>query len=135
MHPSMVDATVVPANLSLNFWCGSPAVAIPTTVSMSQNNLLILLTFRITVLSNVGSLPSVVVTFRYMICLPIVDPHLDSRKAEYKKNRSPSRRSSDEKENGHPCNRTGNTMKRAIIRAIMRVMMLSIAPAISLLNQ
>jgi len=85
----IVDVTVVPANLSLIFWCASPTVAIPTNVSMSSSSGWILLTSRIRVLSIVGALPSVVVTFRFMICLPIVDPHVDSRKAAYKKNRSP----------------------------------------------
>ena len=86
---SMVDTTVVPANLSLNFWCASPTVAIPTNVSTSHSSPWILLILRISVLSIVGDLPSVVVTFRFMICLPIVDPHVDSRKAAYKKNRIP----------------------------------------------
>jgi len=89
MHLWIVDTTVVPANLSLIFWCASPTVAIPTTVSISHSSPWILLASRIRVLSIVGNLPSVVVTFRFMTCLPMVDPQIDSRKAAYKKNRSP----------------------------------------------
>jgi len=132
----IVETMLVPANLSLYFWWGSPTVAIPIKVSMSHSDSWILLRSRINVLSRVGRFPLFVVTFRYMICFPMVVPRVDSRNAAYRKSRTPCRKSDALVKNGmgHVV-QVGNHISSEIIHVIIAMIMLSIIAAMSLRSQ
>lgn len=132
----IVETTVVPANLSLYFWCGSPTVAMPIRVSISQSSPLILLMSRIMVLLRVGSFPSIVVIFRYITCLPMVVPQVDSRNEAYRKKATPRIKLGTSPKSGIPTDAHGGSgTKIRIIVIIIPIIMLSIIPAMSLRSQ
>lgn len=56
---------------------------------MSKSKGWSLLMFRIRVLSRVGILPSVVVTFKFIISFPNVAPLINSKSAAYRKKNKP----------------------------------------------
>ena len=110
-------------------------MAIPIRVSISHSNPWILLMFRIMVAFKPADFPSIVVTFKFMICFPMVAPRLDSKNEAYRKNRIPLKNGNVPNKDGEPSNIAGSARKGEIIQAIIPVSMLSIIPAISLRSQ
>ena len=80
--------------------------------------------------------PCIVVTFKFMICLPRVAPRENSMNQAYRKNKTPCRNAEVPMTAGTtPRTRAGIAAKARIIVVITQMIMLSIIPAINLRSQ